>query len=148
MPELSRTRVFCCGVLHAIGRFDPACLAGEDRIDTAGERVWFALGETTMAGLLALILAAPAGYDLAQEAGPVPALTATVLIFLPLFVFVPKLMRYATNADTQAVIRAFGKNEQIKKVFWTVFLALAGLVLAQVAGPDAVEQVLAVLAGI
>lgn len=143
MPAISRMQAFCCGVLHAIGRFDPACLAGEDRIDTAGERVWFALGETTMAGLLALTLAAPAGYCLAQEAGPVPGLTAAVLIFLPLFVFVPKLMRYATNADTQAVIRAFGKNEQIKKVFWTVFLALAGLVLAQAGSPALAVKLLA-----
>ncbi len=148
MAELFPTRAFCCGVLHAMGTFDPAGLTADDRIDTANERVWFALGETTMAGLLALTVAAPAGYCCAKDAGPVPALTAAVIIFLPLFVFVPKLMRYATHADTGAVIVAFGKNEQIKKVFWTVFFALASLVLAQVAGPETVEQVLAVLAGI
>ena len=147
MPDISRTQAFCCGMLHAIGRVDPACLAGEDRIDSARERAYFSLGETIMAGLIALMLAAPAGYCFVQEAGPVPALTAAVLIFLPLFVFVPKLMRYATNADTKAVIRAFGKNEQIKKVFWTVFLALAGLVLAPAAGPALAEGILAVLAG-
>ena len=32
-------------------------------------------------------------------------------------------------------IDAFGKNEQVKKVFWTLFVAMAGLVLAQVVDP-------------
>ena len=148
MAEISRMQAFCFGVLHAIGMFDPACLDTEERIDSAGERAWFALGETAMAGLIALIIAVPAGCCLAAKAGAGPALTAAALIFLMLFVFVPKLMRYATKADTEAVIAAFGKNEQVRKVFWTVFLALAGLVLAQVAEPEIAAKVLALLAGI
>jgi hypothetical protein len=148
MPEISGVQAFSFGALHAIGRFDPACLAGEDRIDTASERVWFALGETSMAALIALVFAVPAGFCVAAKAGITGALVAAGLLFLLLFVFVPKLVRYGAAADTGAVILAFGKNEQIKKVFWTVFLALAGLVFAQVAEPGAVEQVLAVLAGI
>jgi hypothetical protein len=36
------------------------------------------------------------------------------------------------KADTDAVIDAFGKNEQIKKVFWTLFVAMAGLVMARI----------------
>jgi hypothetical protein len=38
-------------------------------------------------------------------------------LFLPLFVFMPKLIQCAMKADTDAVIDAFGKNEQVKKVF-------------------------------
>lgn len=148
MADISRMQAFCFGVLHAIGMFDPACLAAEDRIDSAGERAHFALGETAMAAFTALIIAVPAGCCFAATATTAGALTATGLLFLLLFIFVPKLMRYATGADTEAVIAAFGKNGQVRKVFWTVFLALAGLVLAQVAEPGAVEQVLAVLAGI
>ena len=34
-------------------------------------------------------------------------------------------------ADVDAAIEAFGKNEQVKKVFWALFVAMAGLVLAR-----------------
>lgn len=36
------------------------------------------------------------------------------------------------KADADAAIEAFGKNEQVKRVFWTLFVAMAGLVLARV----------------
>jgi hypothetical protein len=36
------------------------------------------------------------------------------------------------RADSDAVIQEFGKNEQVKKVFWTLFFAMAGLVMARV----------------
>jgi len=49
-------------------------------------------------------------------------------LFLPLFVFMPKLTRRGMNSDTDAVIDAFGKNEPVKKVFWTLFVAMTGLV--------------------
>ncbi|MCX6698185.1 MAG: hypothetical protein NTV84_11710 [Methanoregula sp.] len=32
------------------------------------------------------------------------------------------------KADTDAAIKSFGKNEQVKKVFWILFIAMAGLV--------------------
>jgi hypothetical protein len=35
------------------------------------------------------------------------------------------------KTDTNAAIDAFGKNGQVKKVFWTLFVAMAGLVLAR-----------------
>jgi hypothetical protein len=47
-------------------------------------------------------------------------------MFLPLFVFMPKLNQRGVKADTDAVIDAFGKNEQVKKVFWTLFISMAG----------------------
>ena len=43
-----------------------------------------------------------------------------------------KVILRAKKADADAVIDAFGKNEQVKKVFWTLFVAMAGLILARV----------------
>lgn len=43
----------------------------------------------------------------------------------------PKLIQCGIEADTDAVINAFGKNEQVEKVFWTLFVAMAGLVMAR-----------------
>ena len=54
------------------------------------------------------------------------------VLFLPLFVFLPKIMQQAMKADADAAIEAFGKNEQVKRVFWTLFVAMDGLVLARV----------------
>jgi hypothetical protein len=52
------------------------------------------------------------------------------------------------KADTDAVLDAFGKNEHVKKVFWTFFIATAGLVLAQVIDPTGAEKIVGMLAGI
>jgi hypothetical protein len=52
------------------------------------------------------------------------------------------------KADSDAVLDAFGKNEQVKKVFWTFFIATAGLVLAQVLDPAAAQQIFGMIAGI
>jgi uncharacterized PurR-regulated membrane protein YhhQ (DUF165 family) len=38
-------------------------------------------------------------------------------------------------ASTDAVLEQFGKNEQTRKVFWALFIAMAGLVLAEVVDP-------------
>ena len=43
------------------------------------------------------------------------------------------------------VIEAFGKNEQVKKVFWSLFVVMAGLVLAKVLDPVSVQQVVGVI---
>lgn len=51
------------------------------------------------------------------------------------------------KADTEAVIAAFGKNEHVKKVFWAVFVAMAGVVLAQVMEPAMARQIFEILAG-
>jgi hypothetical protein len=67
---------------------------------------------------------------------------------LPLFVFIPRLIRYAMKADTDAVLDAFGKNEQTRKVFWAFFTATAGLVLAQVVDPAIAQNIAGTIAGI
>jgi hypothetical protein len=46
------------------------------------------------------------------------------------------------------VLDAFGKNEHVKNVFWTFFIATAGLVLAQVLDPATAEQLVGMIAGI
>jgi len=69
-------------------------------------------------------------------------------LFLPLFVFMPKLIQYAMKADADAAIEAFGKNEQVKKVFWTLFVAMGGLVMARVVDPVTAQQVVGVITGI
>jgi hypothetical protein len=40
---------------------------------------------------------------------------------------------------------AFGKNEQVMKVFWALFVAMAGLVLARVLDPGVAQQVVGVI---
>ncbi len=52
------------------------------------------------------------------------------------------------KADPQAVIDAFGKNEQIKKVFWALFVALAGLVMARVVDPVTAQQIIGAIMGL
>jgi len=68
-------------------------------------------------------------------------------LFLPLFIFMPKLIQRAMNADADAAIEAFGKNEQVKKVFWTLFVAMAGLVLARVVDPVTAQHVVGMITG-
>jgi len=51
------------------------------------------------------------------------------------------------KADTDAVINAFGKNEQIKKVFRTLFVAMAGLVMARVVDPVTAQRVVGIITG-
>ncbi len=137
-------RTFCRGVLHAIGMFDPAVMTEEEKAaDPAEYRTWFCLGETVMAALLAANIAVPAGFWFATRTALPLAIAGTAVLFLPLFVFLPKLIRSAMKADTDGVLEAFGKNEQTRKVFWALFLALAGLVLAEIADPAAVQGILA-----
>jgi hypothetical protein len=54
---------------------------------------------------------------------------------------------YIRKADTDEVIDAFGKNEQVKKVFWTLFIAMAELILARVVDPATAQQVVGNITG-
>ena len=54
---------------------------------------------------------------------------------------------YIRKADADAVIDVFGKNEQVKKVFWTLFFAMAGLILARVVDPVTAQQVVGIITG-
>jgi hypothetical protein len=142
------TRTLCRGVLHAIGMFDPAVMTEEEKAEDPVEyRTWFCLGETGMAALLALNIAVPAGFWFASMTALPLAFIGAGVLFLPVFVFLPKLIRYAMKADTDAVLGQFGKNEQTRKVFWALFIATAGLVLAEVVDPATAQAILAAITG-
>jgi hypothetical protein len=46
-----------------------------------------------------------------------------------------------------AAIEAFGKNEKVKRVFWTLFVAMAILVQARVVNPVTAQQVVGMITG-
>jgi hypothetical protein len=147
MPDLA-LRALWWGVLHAIGMFGVDTLTEEEKIEGAERRAWFSVGEVTMASILAGSIAVPAGFWFAGITAPPLAVISGAVIFLPLFVFLPRLIQYAMRADTDAVLDAFGRNEQVKKVFWTFFAAFAVLVLAQVLDPAAAEKIVGMIARI
>jgi hypothetical protein len=62
--------------------------------------------------------------------------------------FCSKLVRYAMKTDTESVLNEFGKNEQVKKAFCSIIIALSGLVLAQIADPALAEKIMEMLMGI
>jgi hypothetical protein len=49
---------------------------------------------------------------------------------------------------TVTAIVAFGKSEQVKKVFWTFFVAMTRQVLARVIDPVTIQQVVGIITGI
>ena len=100
-----------------------------------------------MAAMLAGVFAVPVGIFLAGRAEISLAFIGAAVLFLPLFVFLPKLIQHYMKADTEAAINAFGKNEQVKKVFWTLFVAMAGLVLARVVDPLTAQQLIGIITG-
>jgi hypothetical protein len=111
------------------------------------KRHYFWFGEVGMAAILAGAFAVPLGIFLAGRAEITLAFIGAAVLFLPLFVFLPKLMQKAMRADTDAIIEAFGKNEHVRKVFWTLFAAMAGLVVAQVLDPATAQQVVGIITG-
>ncbi len=54
-------------------------------------------------------------------------------------------MQRAMKADADAAIEAFGKNEHVRKIFWAVFVAMTGLVLARVLDPGTTQQILSLV---
>jgi F0F1-type ATP synthase assembly protein I len=135
-------------MLNTLGIFEFPALTDIERLTYAQKRHYFWFGEVGMAAMLAGVFAVPLGIWLAGRTEITLAFTGAAVLFLPLFVFLPKLIQRAMKADAAAVIEAFGKNEQVKKVFWTLFISMAGLVVAQVLDPALAAKVVAVLAGI
>ena len=144
-PE--ETHAVWYGMLNTLGIFDLSDLTDLERATYAEKRHYFWFGEVGMAAVLAAIIAVPLGMYLAGKAEVTLAFMGAAMVFLPLFVFLPKLIQLAVKADVNAVIDAFGKNEHVKKVFWTVFVAMAGLVLAQVLDPATAQLVMGIITG-
>jgi hypothetical protein len=135
------------GMLNTAGIFDPAVLTDPERAACAERRDYFWFGEVVSAAVLAGVFTVPAGMILGSGTGPATAFTGAAMIFLLLFIFLPKLIRLAMKTDTETILTVFGKNEQFRKVFWTVFIALAGLILAQVVDPATAQEILRLIAG-
>ena len=143
-PE--ETHAVWYGMLSTLGIFDLSVLTEAER-NYAEKRHYFWFGEVGMAAILAGIFAIPFGLFLAGRTEITLAFIGAAVLFLPLFVFLPKLIRRAMKADADAAIEAFGKNEHVKKVFWTLFVAMAGLVLAQVVDPATAQKIVGIIAG-
>ena len=144
-PE--ETHAVWYGMLNTIGIFDLSVLTDAERLNYAQKRHYFWFGEVGMASMLAGVFAVPVGIFLAGRAETTLAFIGAAVLFLPLFVFLPKLIQQAMKANAEAAIEAFGKNEQVKRVFWTLFVAMAGLVLARVVDPVTAQQGVGIIAG-
>lgn len=73
------------------------------------------------------------------------AICGAGLIFV--FVHLPKLLRRAIKAEAGTVIDTFGKDEPVKRVFWTLLAALAGIVPGEVMDPVPAKQIIGINTG-
>ncbi len=135
------------GMLNTLGIFDISVLTDAERQTYAEKRHYFWFGEVEMAALLAGTIAVPLGISMAGRTEIAIGFIGGAVLFLPLFVFLPKLLQRAMKADVDVVIEAFGKNEQVKKVFWTFFIGVAGLVMARVVDPATAQQIVGMITG-
>jgi hypothetical protein len=147
VADPAETHAVWYGMLNNIGIFDISTLTDAENVNYAEKKHYFWFGEVGMAGILAGSIAIPAGIWFAGQTEISLAFIGAAVLFLPLFVFMPKLIQCGMKTDTDAVIDAFGKNEQVKKVFWTLFVAMAGLVLARVVDPVTAQQVVGIITG-
>jgi hypothetical protein len=142
-PE--ETHAVWYGMLNTLGIFDLSALTNEEQLNYSDKRHYFWFGEVGMASMLAGVFAVPVGIFLAGRAEITLAFFGAAVLFLPLFVFLPKILQQAMKADADAVIEAFGKNEQVKKVFWSLFVVMASLVLTWVVDPVTAQQMVGVI---
>jgi hypothetical protein len=142
-PE--ETHAVWYGMLNTLGIFDISSLSDAENVNYAQKKHYFWFGEVGMAGMLAGSIAVPAGIWFAGQTEISLAFIGAAVMFLPLFVFMPKVIQRGMKAD--AVIDTFGKNEKVKKVFWTLFVAMAGLVMARVVDPVTAQQVVGIITG-
>jgi hypothetical protein len=147
VADPDETHAVWYGMLNTIGIFDVSRLTDAENMNYVQKKHYFWFGEVGMAGILAGSIAVPAGIWFAGQTEISLAFIGAAVLFLPLFVFIPKLIQCGMKADTEAAIHAFGKNEQVKKVFWTLFVAMAGLVLARVVDPVTAQQVVGLITG-
>jgi len=147
VADPKETHAVWYGMLNAIGIFDVSTLTNDENENYARKKQYFWFGEVGMAGILAGSIAVPAGIWFVGQTEISLAFIGAAVLFLPLFVFIPKLIQCAMKTDADAVIDAFGKNEQVKKVFWTLFVAMAGVILARVMDPVTAQQVVGMITG-
>jgi hypothetical protein len=134
-------------MLNTLGIFDSTVLSPSERVLYAEKKHYFWFGEVGTAAALAATFAVPLGIFLAGITEITLAFIGAAVTFLPLFVFLPGMIQRGMKADAEAVIDTFGKNGQVKKVFWTVFTVMAGLVLARIIDPATARQVVLAMTG-
>jgi len=147
VADPKETHAVWYGMLNAIGIFDVSTLTNDENENYARKKQYFWFGEVGMAGILAGSIAVPAGIWFVGQTEISLAFIGAAVLFLPLFVFIPKLIQCAMKTDADAVIDAFGKNDQVKKVFWILFVAMAGVILARVMDPVTAQQVVGMITG-
>jgi hypothetical protein len=147
VADPDETHAVWYGMLNTFGIFDVSTLTDDESVNYARKKHYFWFGEVGMAGILAGSIVVPAGIWFAGQTEISLAFIGAAVLFLPLFVFMPKLIQRGMKADADAVIDAFGKNEQVKKVFWTLFVVMAGLELARVVDPVTAQQVVGIITG-
>ena len=87
-PE--ETHAVWYGMLNTLGIFDLSVLTNGERLNYAGKRHYFWFGEVGMATILAGVFAVPVGCFFAGRAEHTLAFIWAGVLFLPLFVFLPK----------------------------------------------------------
>ncbi len=139
-----------CGTAYCSrqGIFDLSTLDEEERATCSEKKHYFWFGEVVSGAVLALLFSIPAGLYLAARTEPTLAFIGAALLFLLLFIFLPRIIRQGMKVDTGAILETFGKNEHVRKVFWTLFAAITGLVLVRVVDPVIAQQVVQMIAGI
>jgi len=147
VADPNETHAVWYGMLNTLGIFDFSTLTDAEKVNYSQKKHYFWFGEVMMASNLAGSIAVPAGIWFAGQTEISLAFIGAAVLFLPLFVFMPKLIQCAMKADAEAVIDAFGKNEQVKKVFWTLFVGMAGLIMARVLDPVIAQQVVGIITG-
>jgi hypothetical protein len=105
------------GMLNMLGIFDVSTLTDAKNVNYAQKKHYFWFGEVEMASILAASIAVPAGIWFAGQTEISLAFIGAAVLFIPLYVIMPKLIQCAMKADADAVIDAFGKNSQVKKEF-------------------------------
>jgi len=97
-------------------------------------------GACARAAVQAGVFAVSAGCYLAGRTGIALAFIPAMIVFMPLFVFLPKPIQRGMQADAQAVVDAFGKNEHVMRVIWALVLIIIGLVATQALCPGKAQQ--------
>jgi hypothetical protein len=146
--EPYHTHAIWYGMMNVLGIFRIDRLIPEDLEIYTQQPHYFWLGEVGMSAMLAGVFAVPVGIYLTGRTGIALAFILAMIVFMPLFVFLPKLIQRGMQADAEAVVEVFGKNEQVMKVIWALAIAIAGLVITKVLDPGAAQQVVGVITGL
>ena len=79
------------GALNVFGIFDLSILTDAERLNYAEKRHYFWFGEVGMAAILAGVFTVPLGIFMADRVEIALAFIGAAVLFLPLFVFLPKI---------------------------------------------------------